>query len=348
MSGEAGVQGVYPVRGEKVGTALIGVLSGSADTRDIDRLVRVCHSLAIPYVRKRLTADRVLRSVLHLSPSDLAYDCVADLFAVTEDGKLPHFHAYFAAYPIESLSEEEILAHLRRLVFSRANHGIFRLYNEVDPNLGKILRNIKLALEHFKSLTIVERFGEPCLAPSEGDRLVDLNQFTTEELEINLRRYLHGSENIPVMLGKVALFLLEQFECSRVVSLMSVGIAFKNIYLMPMEGPEQSEAVPQGLDEAGLTMVIKEAVEKIRTKMVDRYSTMNRIEVSLLATYFSVIEERLVLTFSGDGHEKGLRELLRKRLDNLTEDEYRSTHKNRLEYLSRLTGKEVAGMLKKR
>ncbi len=80
--------------------------------------------------------------------------------------------------------------------------------------------------------------------------------------------------------------------------------------------------------------------------MAGQYLRKKRINPALLDTYFLVIERRLTLTFSGDGKEKGLRELLGERLDNMTNTEYRTRHRSRLEYLSRLTGEQVARRLK--
>lgn len=61
-----------------------------------------------------------------------------------------------------------------------------------------------------------------------------------------------------------------------------------------------------------------------------------------------MIERKLNLTFSGDGKEKGLNDLLKEHIGNLNDEEYKTVHKNRLEYLWRLTGDQVASILKAR
>ncbi len=324
------------------------ILSGKYGEAEINDMVRVCHALALPYVRTRLSNDIVLQRTLELNMSDFAYDCIADLFAFVGAGEFPHIQAYFSAYPHEMLTNEELFSHLRRLVFSQANHGIFRLYNEVDPSLGKVLRNIKLALQQFTSLVMIERFGEPCVAPAEADHLLQMRMLQIEDLESGVRRYLRGTENIPFMLGKLALFLRERDDVSRVIPLTSVAVVIRNIYMYPGENEEFAKVVEDKLEISYLSRVVDEAVRKTREKMAAQYMKKKRIRASLLDVYFTVIEKRLILTFSGDGHEKGLRELLSEEMEGMTDAEYRLKHRSRLEYLSRLTGEEVARRLRER
>ncbi len=333
---------------EIAGKSLRAILKGEYGQGEVNDLIGVCHALAIPYLSSRLGRDVVLKKTLNLDVTDYAYDCIADLFAYTESGEFPHFHAYFAAYPPEKLTDEELLTHLRRLVFSNVNHGIFRLYNEVDPSLGKVLRNIKMALQQFHSLAIVERFGEPCLAPADGESMMNLRPLEIDDLESGLKNYLRGTENIPFMLGRLALFLQERSDVSRIVPLSSVGIVFRSLYMSRIENDEPARVVEEEMEIDSLARVIRASVEQVKNKMVKQYSLKKRIHPSLLETYFRVIERRLNLTFSGDGHEKGLRELLREDMNSMTDNEYRAKHRSRLEYLSRLTGVEVARRLKQR
>ncbi len=324
---------------------LQAILSGVYETKDVNELVRVCHALAIPHIRKKLFRDTVLRENIRLNINDFAYDCIADLFAFGKTGEFPHFRAYFAAYPIEALTPEETISHLRRLVFSHANQGIFRLYNEADPILGKIIRNIKLAVQQFNSLKLVERFGEPCLVPTDGDPLMQLRSLERDELERGLSGYLHGNENVPYMLGKLALFLQEQTEGSRIVALSLAGSVFRSIYTMAPQSDAEVNRVEIEVMNNDLRESIGKAVEKIKAKMLVHYSRKKRIDAGLVEIYFRVIEARFNLTFSGDGKEKGLYELLKEQIADLTDAEYRKIHRSRLEYLSRLTGNEVTRIL---
>jgi hypothetical protein len=327
---------------------LHAILSGKCNAHDVDELVRICHALAIPHVRRRVVKDSVLQENIGLNIADFAYDCIADLFATGETGDLLHFQAYFAAYPIETLNRQEIISHLRRLVFSHANQGIFRLYNEADPSLGKIIRNIKLAIQQFQRFKIIERFGELCLVPAEGDSLSHLPSLEIEDLERGLSIYLHGGENIPFMLGKLALFLQEQTDVSRVVPLSLAAKVFRSIYMSASQNITEVNHAETCLPGDDLKEAIVLAINRVRTKTTVGYARKKKIDAELIEIYLKVIEKRLNLTFSGDGKEKGLYELLKEEISDLNETKYKAIHRSRLEYLSRLTGNEAAKILEVR
>src|SRR5271169_1856494 len=187
------------------------ILAGSHSRKDLNRLIGVSHSLAASFLANKATTESLI-SVYDLTTSDLAYDCIADLFQEDGDGKYRQLQAYFAGLSISTSHDEEILAHLRRLVFSKVNQSIFRLYSEADPSLSKILRNIKLAIHSLKNFEELDRFGEPCIVPSLCDTLVHLPPFECEELEHCFLQVTRGNELIPDLLAKLSLLLREQIE----------------------------------------------------------------------------------------------------------------------------------------
>ena len=78
---------------------------------------------------------------------DLAIDCIADTFQRDEQGRFIMLHHYFEGVDWKNCSEEELTISLRRLIFSKVNEGLFRSYRAEDPNLAKIIRNIKEAIK---------------------------------------------------------------------------------------------------------------------------------------------------------------------------------------------------------
>lgn len=161
---------------------LRAIISGTSARPQLNAVVAVCHALASASLATRRTSSTLV-SLHGLNRSDLAYDCIAEISRQDAAGAFVQLNAYFDGLSLGSLSDEEILAHLRRLVVSKVNQGIFRLYNEADPPLGKILRNIKLAVNSLKHFTEIERFGELCLAPSLCDTLEYLPVPDPEEIQ---------------------------------------------------------------------------------------------------------------------------------------------------------------------
>ncbi len=208
---------------------IAAILAGSHSRKELNCLIGVSHSLAASFLASKATTESLI-SVYDLTTSDLAYDCIADLFQEDGDGKYRQLQAYFAGLSIATARDEEILIHLRRLVFSKVNQSIFRLYSEADPSLSKILRNIKLAIHSLKNFEEIERFGEPCIVPSLCDTLVHLPPFEREELEHCFLHIARGDELIPDLLAKLSLLLREQIERCRILPFVGVGILFRTVY----------------------------------------------------------------------------------------------------------------------
>ncbi len=135
---------------------LLAVLGGAFAHQQLNAVIQVCHALASAFLAGKKTT-RTLTTLHGLGYSDLAYDCIAEIFQQYPAGHFVQLQAYFNSLCLETASDEEILVHLRRLVFSKVNQAIFRLYNEADPSLAKILRNIKKGM----SICPTRRYGCP-------------------------------------------------------------------------------------------------------------------------------------------------------------------------------------------
>ena len=137
---------------------LIAVLDGRSTSRQLNGLINLCVALASELLSRKWGSRR-LQEHLGLSETDLAYDCIGDLFGRDETGRCTQLTAYFGSMEVASLYEAELLVLLRRLVYSRVNHALFRLYQDLDPAFSRILRNVKLAQEALKQFDERDREG---------------------------------------------------------------------------------------------------------------------------------------------------------------------------------------------
>ena len=134
-------QRLLPVR-----ELLCSILRNEAPSRAFTHFINLCTSIALTHLERKAATGQINRGMIQLSLKDLALDCVADLFRLDEQGIPVQMRMYFECVNLEEASEEETLILLRRLIFSKVKQGLFRTYNEMDPSLGKIIRNIKLGV----------------------------------------------------------------------------------------------------------------------------------------------------------------------------------------------------------
>lgn len=138
--------------------------------------------------------------------------------------------SYVAAYDINDFSDEETYFLLQRLVLARVRNGLFRLYGEVDPQLARILRNVKIAARSLGMFTGIDRLGETCLAPALCEIHQDLPPVEAADLTVWLAKGSSGNEFIPELLGRLCLLLRKQNTDSTVVSIVTIGIAIRTLY----------------------------------------------------------------------------------------------------------------------
>jgi hypothetical protein len=129
-------------------TLLRGALSGEYTHHHLMELHRLCYTIAHRLIHRKVVVWKLSPDFIGLSENDITHDCIAELFTRSSTNELIEFCRYFEYQRIivDAQPEDLLLIHLRRLVSSIVNDNLFRLYREADAPLGKILRNIKMAV----------------------------------------------------------------------------------------------------------------------------------------------------------------------------------------------------------
>ena len=283
-----------------------------------------------------------------LSADDLAMDCIADLFSKNESEEFVQLRIYFEGFDVGSLSEEALLSHLRRLVFSKVNQRIFQIYNEIDPSLGKILRNIKLSIQSLQNFTVHERFGEHYLLPGLSESLEHLPPIDEENLVAILRKTSHSDENIPKLLAGLFRYLRDQTEFSRLTPVVMLAKAIRTVYAEPIQDLQQISADDSQSLVRDTEAIIATVCEQVKNESHRQYVIKKNLEPEMFGLYFDVIKlslERRLL--DKDGQDFSYFDMLSHYAPNVTKEEYAKCHKSRLEYLARLTYDRAINELRK-
>jgi hypothetical protein len=255
--------------------------------------------------------------------------------------------AYFSALPVAEASDEDLLIHLRRLVFSRVNQGIFRLFNEADPSLGKIIRNIKLALQSLRTFVEFERFGEPCIAPIMCETLEALPPIEIEELERALVRVTRSGEHVPGMLAKLSVYLREQNTRSRILPLISAAHVLRSAYSIRNTNRVEAIEVEASFSETDSVSIVKEACLEVKIELMHRYTLKGKVSEEIFLKYFEGIERHLCEKLvHQNGYDASLFEALQMVWPELSKEDYRKKHRSRLEYLHRIALQRAVAKLK--
>lgn len=324
---------------------LRAVLAGTHTRQQFDAVLRTAHALSCAFLaRKKSTWS--LTSLHGFTLTDLAYDCIADLFQQDNDGLYPQINAYFKGLPFESLPEVELFSHFRRLVISKTGHRVFRILKEFDPALGKVLRNIKNAVHTLKNYNEIERFGETYLTPTFCDTLEHLRPPDRDDLMRLLHMTRGKAQHVPDLLASLSLGLREQSEHSRLVPIMALGLAIRDLFAPDPLCTTEPES-DQQLMMRETEKIVRSSSMRIKKKMENQYVDKNKVDELTFSLYFEAIEKSILHRLLGAGAEKpSYYKLLRVSIQGLTMDEYRQHHKSQLEYLGRVVFEDVARQIK--
>ncbi len=313
---------------------LIALLGGVYSRQQMNGVVRIVHALANAFLASK-RSNGTLATLHGLNTSDLAYDCIAEIFQQDEQGALVQLRAYFGSIAIETSSDEELLAHLRRLVFSKVNHGVFRLYNEADPSLSRILRNTKLAIASLGQFVEVERFGEPCIGPAMCATLEHLPPMERDHIETHLLGVARGNESVPDLLAKLAVCLRDQTEYCRLVPLVVVAYALRTVYQSKQRSIAEAAPGNGAMLEDDIQEIVRKAARQVDARFRKKY-VGNKLQPEVFALYMNAIEQALVDRFiNGNGEDTSLYDRMAALLPGLTKEDYKKYHRSRVEYLSR-------------
>ncbi len=310
-------------------------------------LLSSAHTLATNLLRVKLLHTPAIKHHLGLNAKDLGYDCIAELFERDTHGHLIHFKTYFSNFDCQQLSEEEILLHFRRLVSSAVNQNLVHVYHNYDPSLGKILRNIKLAVVAHRTFEEVDRFDESCLAPIHCHHAEHLPAMDQEILFLLLAPHVRGDEFIPELLSIFSRCIREQEEYSRIIPVITIALTFRTLLVSKQNHRPGSLSGEEHQFE--IVELIQKHVEFIKSSMVVRNNGHAKNHQGIMDIYFETITTVLLSKLDGhDGSAESLFEGLKQHMTQLNVHEYREHHRTKLEYYYKLCRESIAAVLVER
>jgi len=324
--------------------AFRSILSGSYTPYDVREFVQLCYLIARPHLSRKVHSGKLNLSLLGITEDDAVYDCLADVFRRDASGRFIEIDVFFEheVGDTTAVSEEHLLVQLRRLVIGKVNNNLIRLYSEADPALGKILRNIKLALNPDNGLEQVARFNEACLSPIGIDLLSQNPPFTFEALRRAASGVILIHDNIPEMLRKIRSLLIEQENFQRIVSLVWVGLVFKEIYALGWEPAEEVVDLDRTIETDRLNSLVDKICGELNLELRKSYIDSGKLSEDQLEGYCAALKKILKGTYL-DAHLDGSTffEYLQEHNPEITRESYRTEHKATLEYIVKLGKKRL-------
>lgn len=327
---------------------LSSFLSNSPERLCVKNVATLCHQIALIYLRQKAKTGRLRFIAGGMSREDFATDAIAELFQRDEQGRFVKFIPYFHELDWEHKSEEELLAAMRRLVFGKVNQSVCRFYREADPSLGKLLRNLKIAVKASPRFLLVHKAGEAWLSLAAEETPARLPVMPPEFLEAHLMSRLRGEPDVKQILALLAEILAEQETYRKGFPLTGLALIIRSTFTNLHVALEQESNGHEHFAPDEIVQMIAISAATTKSRMHASYVGKNKVEASTFAAYFVAIQEALGDEYiHANGISKTYFEHLRRHLPQLAHENYRKHHRCHFEYLAKLTRKEFLSRAKK-
>lgn len=328
---------------------LCHALVGDYTRIELLEIFRLCQAIARQHIRRKILAGKLHHT--GLSEADITLDCIAELFRRDEHNVLVEFAKYFNYQHIHINDEldDMLLVHVRRLTFTVVNDNLFRIYHEADPSLGKILRNIKIAVDKSANLKMEEHFDEHYVVVTETDQLRHCASISDRELTSRLIRSIRWGDTMPQILEKLAEMLCSQDIYQRKVGLMPLALAVKDIFKnFDRSTADETTVVEAQLLAEDIQKIIRKTCDALSAEMEPHYVTRGKLDRKTFDRYLAAVNRMLSAEFlETRNDQKTYYEFLREYIPDLTNTEYREHHRTVFEYLAKLSKRRTIKGLRK-
>ena len=327
-----------------------GAVTGEYSDGQLRALYSLAHTISLQLLRRKAAAGKIKTDLLSMSLPDMACDSVAELFRRGDHNDLVEFRRYVESkeIPIDNLSNEALMVHMYKLVYTAVNDNIFKMYNEADPVLGKIIRNLKYAAEHSTEFKLIEQFDTQFLLLSPYDPLLHRRTMSDEFLEQEVFSIMSENHETEKILARLAEVLRSQDVYQRKIRLLALAVTMKNGYER-FRSQEIAEAATMDSfsEQHDYRTIIHEACSAISREMKSRYVDKGKVDQQTFFYYMKAVERTLLSEFSQD-HEQRLSyfDALQHELPLMKKEEYADRHRTMFEYLAKLTKERARKMLK--
>lgn len=333
----------------EIRTLLTTLLRGTCSAGELRDFANICHRFASAYLRLSSTRTHFAVDSLGISVDQLAFDAIAELFGRDQNGRYAQLERYFAACgPLQNLSDDELVACLRRLIFSAVKNHRYRVFQECDPARGRIARNIKLMLKNHPRLELTERHGLPAVALRSCPKSREGRAELPQELLLPdvFAAGAHGG-NLRTMLDTLADILHDQHAYAGMLPLAQVCELVQTVHATFRKN-EPDAAAGESIADWELRSLIAGVVRTIAADQLSTYRRKGKISEREARSYRKSVSDILERTFcASEEDEEPYYAVFARHMAGVTNELYRRKHRPVLEYLVKKAKSAMRAKLKK-
>lgn len=322
------------------------MLGPSPDGAAVRHCVEESHRLALAYLRQRARVGALEARRFGLSLDDLALDCIADLFQRDDAGRFVQLVDYFESSGWQDEDPAGLRIALRRLVFSKVNEGLFRRHRGHDPELARIIRNVKNAVKASEGMALMRRGKELWMVVGDPAGLGQKPPMAFETLEAHLTPVLREATHMPEVVASFQELVQTLAGCDAgyPVSRFAMAVRAAAARLAAAPEPDGNGRTPSS---EMVERAIAQSIDEMREAMLETYVASGKMDAQLFEQYVHAARDVLGAQFCSTAPPvASYYDALSARISNLSKEDYRAHHRHVLEYLVKMSRTRLVACLR--
>jgi hypothetical protein len=320
--------------------ALRACLGHPPTEQEANSIARIGYQIALIRLRQLIASGKLHLTSFHIPLEGMAFDCIAELMERDPAGRFPELEDYFAGcLDWRNLQDDQLEDHLRALVFTKVADGIFRLYRENDPILARIIRNLKSAVRSDSGIRQLDRLALTYVFTCDPSELNEhYPEYPLDQLECEAAGSVNEKSSAREFLHAILCILNSQDEFRRFYSLMDLALLAKRLRLRRHTALRTDFEIDDALLEADAKATIEKSFADVSQRLRKRYVDSGKIAPEVFRNYAMALREMVLDTFlQNDGGLLSHPQYLQLFMPDLTQEEYRQSHRTHFEYMAKLS-----------
>ena len=302
----------------------------------LNAVIEKSYRIAIKYLQAHRLHISKLINKEDLTLQELAMDCMVWLFVKEVDSEVISIQQTFNNWNPAIKTEDECLYFLNRVVASRVEQHIFKLFKEEDPFFSKLLDSVNY-LVRTNGFNKIHFLGKTFLTESLEDKFeknfIPIDEF--EKIPTGL------FQNKKTLLEDLFSYLKNETDFNPAIPLNDLINRLKHInfseYLV-------NEFVINEYKKIETNEIVEEGFKSALQKLTHSYADKGKLDANERQAFESALKE-MAIDLSDGGINPGLYKYLFPHIAGLTEQDYQIKYHNILEYLLKVMKSKIADSL---
>jgi hypothetical protein len=325
-------------------THLLQIDRKSISDGDFTEMIHLSRSIVQAYLRGLRYTVVKLCSEHGISETDLAFDCIAEVFSRNQSGEFPLVRSFLASlnHNIESLPAEEVFIVYKSFLIRIADTQLARLYAQADPMGAKIHRNLRDCLKGPEVFSLRKDFRGMVMYPTQADPLDQLPAYPLDTLLHEFCGSAQRSHSTHELIEILHGILVSQDRFRRSLPLIDVVQMFKKIYELELEYESGNEPSLLGtFSPDDIERIRAEVEDALKEKIVVTYLAKGKIDRRQAEGLWLACREMISDWCKPESEERSLHGYLN-RYCPMDAQTYENTFRVKMEYLLKVARKEFA------